>query len=69
VVTVVPRDILVDHGPGGGVGRHVLDEPFAHDPYPASVVQSFAILAAGPHRFPLALVALALPGAYPISTT
>jgi hypothetical protein len=51
------------------MGRHVLHEPFSHDPYPASVVQGFAILVAGPHRLLLALVALALPGAYPISTT
>jgi hypothetical protein len=51
------------------MGRHVLDEPFSHDPHPASVVQSFAIFAAGPHRLPLALTTLALPGAYPISTT
>src|SRR5206468_604265 len=68
VVTVVPRDVLFDHAPGGGMDRHVLDEPLSHDPHPASIVQSFAILAARPHRLSLALVALAAPGAYPIST-
>jgi hypothetical protein len=28
----------------------VLDQPLAHDPDPAAVVQGVAILAAGPHR-------------------
>jgi len=49
VVAVVPRDVLLHHGTGGGMNRHVLDEALADHPDAASVVQGFAVLAAGPH--------------------
>jgi hypothetical protein len=50
VVTVVPGDVLLHHRSGGGMERHVVDEPLADDPDPASVVQGVAVLASGSHR-------------------
>src|SRR5262249_10340180 len=48
-VTVVPRDVLVDHRGRGGMDRPVLDQALAADPGPASVTQGVSILAAGSH--------------------
>ena len=38
-MTVVPGDVLLDHGAGGGMGGYVIDTAFTHDENLAAVAQ------------------------------
>ena len=46
---IVPGDIFVDHRAGRGMGGHVVDHAFAHDPDPAPVAQRLPVIRPCPH--------------------
>src|SRR5579859_6941415 len=48
-MTVVPGDVLVDDGAGGGMGCYIVDMTFAHDENAAAVAQGSPIVGAGSH--------------------
>ena len=51
-VTVVPGNIVIHHGAGRRMRRHVLDPPFANDPDFTPVTQAVAILSTSTNHCP-----------------
>src|SRR5205814_5332863 len=43
-------DVLLDHRPRRGIGRHVIDRAAAHEPDLAPVAQGLAVFGAGAHQ-------------------
>ena len=49
-MAIIPGDIFIDHRAGGGMGRDVVDQAFAHHPDTTPVAERLAVIGARSHH-------------------